>query len=364
MSFAAFRTWLETEYVSPITRRPLGHDAPSDYTSRLRTLSRLLGVEIESQAPETLESLADTFGSDARIATEQTPKAIIDMRVALRRYAMFKRIRASDETPNAHGDYAAQLATDFQTHGFVLTRARRHTLELKSGEIVVYLKRLSATLPIVVGPELEADFSQLASLSGVISAEPFGYYHNSQMPAFPRRTNRGRTPIHYGLDFGVEGPAALRWFALALLDRSHLAPSDADRAEQNTETTRLQKARVGQGQFRADLFDAWEACPLTGISTPDLVRASHIKPWKDCSPRERLDPNNGILLAVHMDCLFDKGLISFTDDGYLLISPRLSQHERTIFALRSPPPRIKVKPAQARYLRHHRENVYLCLSSD
>ncbi|MGH7020956.1 MAG: hypothetical protein ACREEY_13805 [Brevundimonas sp.] len=68
MSFTAFREWLATDYVSPITSKPLGHDAPSDYASRLRTLSRLLDMDIESSPPDRLDALADRFASDARLA--------------------------------------------------------------------------------------------------------------------------------------------------------------------------------------------------------------------------------------------------------------------------------------------------------
>jgi putative restriction endonuclease len=39
-----------------------------------------------------------------------------------------------------------------------------------------------------------------------------------------------------------------------------------------------------------------------------MLRASHIKPWSDCSNRERLDPLNGLLLVAHIDALFDNGL--------------------------------------------------------
>lgn len=56
----------------------------------------------------------------------------------------------------------------------------------------------------------------------------------------------------------------------------------------------------------------------------ELLRASHIKPWRHSSPRERPDPDNGLLLAVHVDGLFDRGLISFDDNGAIIRSPMLS----------------------------------------
>jgi len=361
MSFTTFREWLVTDYVSPVTSRPLGHDAPSDYASRLRTLSRLLEMDIEHAAPALLDDLASAFASDPRIASTQTVKAIVDMRVALRRYALYLRLNGDGSVPAAttHGLRADDLADLFQARGFALSGTRRHTFELQRGDCIVYLKRLSNTLPIVVAPEYEADYSRIAGFEGIAGSWPFGYYHNSQMPAFPKRTNRGRSAIHYGLDFDVSGPDALDLLISGLLRSSHLAPSGPERAEQNTETVRLQKARLGQGQFRADLFDIWQRCPLSGVATPDLLRASHIKPWRSSSRSERLDPHNGILLAVHLDCLFDKGFISVTEDGEVMVSDRLSAAERQIFGLSVVPPRIPLQARHLPYLRHHREAVYL-----
>ncbi len=92
------------------------------------------------------------------------------------------------------------------------------------------------------------------------------------------------------------------------------------------ETTRkaLIDARVGQGKFRQDLNQLWNgACPVTGCSVDAVLRASHIKPWRSSSNKERLDPHNGLLLAAHLDALFDAGLISFADDGSMLVSDQI-----------------------------------------
>lgn len=62
---------------------------------------------------------------------------------------------------------------------------------------------------------------------------------------------------------------------------------------------------------------------LTGISDTALLRASHIIPWKDCaSDRERLDVHNGLLLSALWDAAFDRGLVTFGDDGFLSSRPR------------------------------------------
>lgn len=101
-------------------------------------------------------------------------------------------------------------------------------------------------------------------------------------------------------------------------------------------TTResIVQARVGQGQFRASLLSIWQGrCALTGIENQDLLVASHIEAWCMADNVARLDPDNGLLLATHIDRLFDRGLISFAGDGSLLVSGMLSQHDRAVFGL-------------------------------
>lgn len=83
----------------------------------------------------------------------------------------------------------------------------------------------------------------------------------------------------------------------------------------------ITKIRIGQSQFRNDLLNSdRNNCFITGISNPDLLIASHIKPWKDSNNQERLDPNNGILLTPTFDKLFDKFLITFHENGNIIWS--------------------------------------------
>lgn len=98
----------------------------------------------------------------------------------------------------------------------------------------------------------------------------------------------------------------------------------------STEAERLAVQRVGQNIFRDALLAYWEGrCPLTGISEPALLRASHIVPWAECaSDAQRLDVHNGLLLSSLWDAAFDAGLISFADDGRVLISARLDNAAR------------------------------------
>lgn len=103
-----------------------------------------------------------------------------------------------------------------------------------------------------------------------------------------------------------------------------------------SQTTReaLVQARIGQGKFRADLIQRWNGrCALTGLSNINLMVASHIDAWALCDNQARLDPDNGLLLAPHIDRLFDRGLITFEADGELRISGNLNDEARYIFAL-------------------------------
>lgn len=87
-----------------------------------------------------------------------------------------------------------------------------------------------------------------------------------------------------------------------------------------TEKEQLVRSRRGQGQFRLNVQAVSPRCLLTGVSDQSFLIASHIKPWKDCSNKERLDGYNGLMLAPHVDKLFDRGWISFCDNGELMVA--------------------------------------------
>jgi len=119
----------------------------------------------------------------------------------------------------------------------------------------------------------------------------------------------------------------------------------------------LVKARRGQGRFREDLLDYWgRCCAVLGCNVESILRASHIKPWSKSTDDERLDPNNGLLLVANLDALFNNGLITFSDDGRMIVSDLLSQEERALLqlhcGLRKPP-----SERQRKYLQYHRREL-------
>jgi putative restriction endonuclease len=103
-------------------------------------------------------------------------------------------------------------------------------------------------------------------------------------------------------------------------------------------------------------------CAVTGLDQPELLRASHMKPWADCtSDSERLDPFNGLLLAVHWDAAFDCGLVTFEDDGAAKLSGKLSGEARNLLlgaASSSTPHIFGLRASHAPFLQHHRVNVW------
>ncbi|MGA4005811.1 HNH endonuclease [Ralstonia nicotianae] len=125
---------------------------------------------------------------------------------------------------------------------------------------------------------------------------------------------------------------------------------------QTTEAERLVVQRVGQDLFRNALMDYWQGrCCVTGLAVPALLRASHIKPWAKCqSDDERLDVFNGLLLAPHIDALFDGGWISFSDKGRLLVSEALPSAARAQLGVSPEWTICNLKPAHVPYLAFHR----------
>ena len=125
-----------------------------------------------------------------------------------------------------------------------------------------------------------------------------------------------------------------------------------------TEKYQLVRSRVGQGQYRNNLERHESGCRITGITDKRFLTASHIKPWAKSNDFEKLDGNNGLLLSPHIDRLFDRGYISFQDNGQLIFSPSLPSDVMTAWGLNNP---AKVKPLtskQSFYMNFHRSEIF------
>ncbi|SMQ78380.1 HNH endonuclease [Bacillus sp. OV166] len=124
-----------------------------------------------------------------------------------------------------------------------------------------------------------------------------------------------------------------------------------------TEKESVVKARIGQSIFKNALLAVEKKCRLCGVSDERLLVASHIKPWSQSNHKERLDVNNGLLLCPNHDALFDKGYISFDEDGVILISDSLDKHSK-VFLNINETMKINMNESQRGYMKWHRENMF------
>ncbi|MGD9662244.1 MAG: HNH endonuclease [Porticoccaceae bacterium] len=126
-----------------------------------------------------------------------------------------------------------------------------------------------------------------------------------------------------------------------------------------TEVERMVRQRVGQNKFRDAMLDYWGgACAVTGVAIPEVLRASHAKPWAECeSDAERLDVFNGFLLSANLDALFDRFLISFDEQGLLVTAPVLAGTDLQPLGI-SPGMKLRwVNALHQPYLTLHRRRV-------
>lgn len=125
-----------------------------------------------------------------------------------------------------------------------------------------------------------------------------------------------------------------------------------------TQKQQLVMARRGQGIFKNNVRLNEARCRITGVSDLRFLIASHIKPWSKCTDDEKLDGCNGLLLSPHADRLFDRGYISFGDDGELLKSQQLSTDVLTSWGIDSVGNVGAFNDRQSVYLEVHRKTVF------
>ena len=145
-----------------------------------------------------------------------------------------------------------------------------------------------------------------------------------------------------------------------------ISPARARKNRKPSETERrgLVTSRVGQGYYRQQIIDRWEGtCPITGVSIPSLLIASHIVPWSQSNNEEKLDVINGILLSPNFDAHFDRQLISFENDGSILISNNVPQADRDALGV-SEAIKISVTEGMLPYLERHRKKFGKRLSAN
>jgi len=141
-----------------------------------------------------------------------------------------------------------------------------------------------------------------------------------------------------------------------------LTHQDELNALTDTERQAVTNARIGQGTFRQRLLEMWEGCAVTDVRLPNVLRASHIKPWRFSTNNERLNPYNGLLLLPQYDQLFDQGLITFDESGGIVSSPVLDQIEPTKLGINQKDRLRSFSNHHQGFLEYHRTEVFVRFS--
>ena len=88
------------------------------------------------------------------------------------------------------------------------------------------------------------------------------------------------------------------------------------------------KARVNQNFFRSTILSSYNLkCCITGLSIPDFLVASHIKPWSQ-DKENRTNPHNGLCLNTMHDRAFDKGFITVSPDFKVKVSDYFNDYSK------------------------------------
>lgn len=127
------------------------------------------------------------------------------------------------------------------------------------------------------------------------------------------------------------------------------------KAPDKTSRRGLVTSRIGQGEYRRRILERWNnTCAVNRSTIKEILIASHIIPWRDSTNKERLDVENGILLSPNYDALFDRHLISFEDNGQIIISRHIDQADLLLLGI-SGNEKIKALTAKnIEYLKRHR----------
>lgn len=226
----------------------------------------------------------------------------------------------------------------------------------RDGTWLVFASTL-CPLRLWLGAFNEAVFLAAFSQSNVAAA--LGEYGTPLVAPLPKGAAAGRSV--------VDTPSLHRLIRRALnLSRAlpnellHMFEKQVASLPRATEAERLVVQRVGQDLFRAGLLDLWEGrCAVTGLAVPELLRASHIKPWADCeTDAERLDVYNGLLLSPNLDAAFDRGFITFDDAGHITISTALGDDARARLGINDKLRVHHLSDGHETYLTWHRTRLF------
>lgn len=228
--------------------------------------------------------------------------------------------------------------------------------DVAEGEASGWLQYRSTSSPVRIALTVLKDQPVGAMSSEEVLAE-------LRVPAFRGIDNPGGyAGCFCAASFGEMQESLTRAYALgrALPDELYKSWQDAVAHAGPTEREATVKQRIGQDYFRRGLLALWNGrCAITGLAVPELLRASHAKPWKVASDTERLDVYNGLLLAAHLDAAFDAGFITIIPDGTVEVARALDPSTREILGLA---PGLRVERLSSKhqsYLDWHRRHVFV-----
>lgn len=141
------------------------------------------------------------------------------------------------------------------------------------------------------------------------------------------------------------------------LHQSNLSITEVIKVKNHTTNTMV-PVRLTQRNYRKKLLKIHNQCQLCNIQNKRLLIASHIIPWRIANDYEKDDVHNGLLLCANHDRLFDTGLISFNDNGNIMISKDLKEGEYKELNISSAN-KIKLTEKNKYYLKYHRNHIFL-----
>lgn len=271
---------------------------------------------------------------------------------------------------------SVEIADELKRLGFVLIVNNKHANGYEHSDLIgrVFVK-MSKTgdpvyeQPFLIHPDHVASPSWDA-IKALSPTQPNVRYKNTNITGFPKvKGSDSKLAVALDISTRTDLPQLLallghRGFGAAAKLQAEIAEAEKFDAMlssndiTDTEREALIKARIGQGDYRQALLAYWGGCAITDCTLPALLRASHIKPWREASASERLDPYNGVLLTPNLDLAFDQGLITFDDQGLIRLSPELDTESATALHLHTHLRLRQIEPRHCSYLAWHRENLF------
>ncbi|AUA31665.1 HNH endonuclease [Pseudomonas sp. SGAir0191] len=268
-----------------------------------------------------------------------------------------------------------EIAAALIRKGFVLIVKNQHANGYEqpdfNGRVFVKMSKTGAPVakqPFLIHPE-HATAGKWDSIKVLSPSLPNTGYRNTNMTGYPTVAGSD-SKLAIALDIATEADLhqlldLLGYKSSVSVLQSATLKSSVSTEEflndpnlTHTERDALIKARIGQSSYRDDLLAYWGGCAITDCCVPELLRASHIKPWRAASPAERLDPFNGLLLTPNLDLAFDRGLISFDDQGQVLLGEDLDPDSARALNI-TPSLRLRqIEPQHRGYLAWHREHLF------